>query len=71
MRYQIWRTKARLVPATALAALLLAACASGPPPTSVPVPGMERSLVVEDPRVYQDLFQKIERARFIREGLER
>jgi hypothetical protein len=30
---------------------------------------MEQSLVVEDPRVYQDLFQKIERARFIREGL--
>ena len=50
-------------------ALSLAGCAS-PPPTSVPVAGMEQSLVVEDPRVYQDLFQRIERARFIREGIE-
>jgi uncharacterized protein YcfL len=69
MRWQMWRTTACLVPISTLAALLLAGCAS-PPPTSVPVAGMEQSLVVEDPSVYQDLFQKIERARFIREGLE-
>jgi uncharacterized protein YcfL len=64
------RTTASVLPVPTLAALLLAGCAS-PPPTSVPVAGMEQSLVVEDPRVYDDLFQKIERARFIREGLER
>jgi hypothetical protein len=50
-------------------ALSPAGCAS-PPPTSVPVAGMEQSVVIEDPRVYQDLFQRIERARFIREGIE-
>lgn len=49
-------------------AVFLAACAS-PPPSSVPVAGMEQSVVVENPRVYEDLFQKIERARFIREGI--
>jgi hypothetical protein len=69
MRQQVWRTTACLVSGFILAALLPAGCAS-PPPTSVPVAGMEQTAVVEDPRVYQDLFQKIERARFIREGLE-
>ena len=49
--------------------LSLAGCAS-PPPTSVPVAGMEQSVVVEDPRVYQQLFQQIERARFIREAIQ-
>jgi hypothetical protein len=63
-----WST-AYLIHLFPLVALLLASCAS-PPPTSVPVAGMEQSAVVEDPGVYQDLFQKIERARFIREGLE-
>ncbi len=47
----------------------VAGCAS-PLPSSVPVAGMEQSQVIDDPRVYQDLFQKIERARFIREGIE-
>ena len=70
MRWQMWKTTACLVLVSSLAALLLAGCASPPPPTSVPVAGMEQSLVVEDPVVYRDLFQKIERARFIREGLE-
>jgi hypothetical protein len=69
MRQLMWRSTAYLIPVSTLAALLLASCAS-PPPTSVPVAGMEQSLVVEDPSIYQDLFQKIERARFIREGVE-
>ena len=60
------RSRAALL---AVPALAWGGCASAPPPTSVPVAGMEQSVVVEDPRVYQDLFQRIERARFIREGL--
>ena len=35
-----------------------------------PVPGKEQSLVVEDMAVYQNLFQKFQRAIFIRQGLE-
>ncbi len=70
MRQLMRRSTAHLIHLCALAALPLAGCASPPPPTSVPVAGMEQSAVVEDPSIYRDLFQKIERARFIREGLE-
>ena len=70
MRELLRSSTAYLIHLFLLAALLLAGCASPPPPTSVPVAGMEQSAVVEDPSIYRDLFQKIERARFIREGLE-
>ncbi len=34
------------------------------------LPELEAKAEVEDPSVYEALFQKIERARFIREGVE-
>lgn len=39
--------------------------------TFEPVPGKEQSLVVEDMAIYQTLFQKLQHAMFVREGLER
>ena len=36
----------------------------------VPIPGMEQSLVVDDPQVYKLLFQEIQKAIFVRQGLK-
>jgi hypothetical protein len=36
----------------------------------VPIPGLEQSLVVDDPQVYTLLFQEIQKAIFVRQGLK-
>ena len=60
----------KALPLVLLLTALGIGCAS-PPPSPVPVAGMEQSAVLEDPRAYTLLFQKIERAVFVREGLGR
>ena len=51
MRQLMRRSTAHLIHLCALAALPLAGCASPPPPTSVPVAGMEQSAVVAAPSI--------------------
>ncbi len=61
----------RYVLSAALVTVCMAGCATGnrskPPILSHP---QESSTILEDPRVYQAIYQKVERAAFIRAGLQ-
>ena len=51
-----------------LSVIVFAGCASNGKP-QVRIPAREQSLIVDDPRAYQEIFQKLRRAAFVRQGL--
>jgi hypothetical protein len=52
----------------AVCAALSTGCASNDKPP-IAIPAREQSMIVDDPQQYQDIFQKLQRAVFVRQGL--
>jgi len=48
--------------------VLFAGCASNDA-SRIVVPAREQSMIVDDPRAYQEIFQQLQRAAFVRQGL--
>ena len=63
----VYRSAFALLIAASIAGCKSNDTAPGAPPI---VSAQEQSMIVDDPREYRDLFQRLQRATFVRQGLD-